>query len=433
MNVTIEDVSACRKRLKVEVPSDRVNAEFEKISDEFHKEAKLPGFRAGKAPKSMILKRFSQDIDEETKRKLLPKAYYEVVDQKKLNVVSAPQFEEVKYQRGMTMSFSTTVDLAPEFALPSYKGIEVKKGDETVKDEEIEKSLKSLVTMRSKFENVTGRGLQLEDFAVITFTGVSEGKPIKEIVPDERLLGGAEKFWLRMHVDEFVPGFVTALLGLNIGEKRTVDLELPADFRVEVLKGKKVSYDVELHEIKEQKLPEITDEIAKEFGLENVETLRAKVKESLEENAKRQIDGERRNTIIQKLLESVNFDLPESWVQDETRDVVYQIVSENQSRGITPGVLEEKKQEIFENASRTAKDRVKLQFIVQKIAEAESIKIEESDVSQEVFRLAQQNQTTPEKIAKRLAEPGVYYSLRQQITTRKVLDFLVKEAKISES
>lgn len=429
MNVTIEDISACRKRLKIEVPSDRVNTVFDEVTGEFLKFAQIPGFRAGKAPKPMVLKRFSKEIDDETKRKLLPKAYGDAVDQKKLKVVSSPQFEEVKYQRGFTMSFSTTVDIAPDVVLPEYKGLEVKKEEVQVTEEQINNAVKSLVVMRSTFETVQGRPVQADDFAIITFKGSVEGKEISELVPNERLLGGSEKFWMRVNPGEFAPGFTEQLIGMNLNDKKTITVDFPADFRVAELAGKKGSYEVELHEIKSQKVPEMTDELAKELGQESATALRETVEKTLKEQEEQRIANSQTNEIVRKLLDAVNFELPESWVADETQDVIYQIVSENQNRGIAQNQLEDKKQEIFENATKTAKERVKLSFVVQNIAEKETIKVEEQDMISEIGRIAQYSRTPIEQVAKRVSDPQVYYSIRRQILNRKVLDFLRKEAK----
>jgi trigger factor len=430
MNVTIEDLSSCRKRLKIEVPSDRVNAMFDEVSSEFLKFAQIPGFRAGKAPKPMVLKRFSKDIDEETRKKLLPKAYYDAVEEKKLKVVSSPQFEDVRYQRGLTMSFTTTVDLAPEFSLPTYKGIEIKDEAVALTEKQVEDAIKSLVVMRSTFETIQGRPVQADDFAIITFSGTVDGQSIAEVAPTEKLLAGSEKFWMRINATEFVPGFTDQVIGMNVGDKKTITVDFAADFRAPELAGKKASYEVELHEIKAQQIPEMTDELAKELGQESAEKLRETVKSTLEEQEKQRIQAAQTNDIVKKLLDAVTFDLPESWVNDETQDVVYQIVSENQSRGIAQNVMEEKKQEIYENATKTAKERVKLSFIVQNIAEKESIKIEEQDMIAEIGRMAQAYRMPMEKVAKRVSDPQVYYSVRRQILTRKVLDFLRKEAKL---
>lgn len=403
---------------------------FDEVTGEFMKFAQIPGFRAGKAPKPMVLKRFSKEIDDETQRKLLPKAYGDAVDQKSLKVVSSPQFEDIRYQRGLTLSFTTTVDLAPDVVLPQYKGLEVKKEEVVVSDDKVKDAVKSLLTMRSTFETIAGRAVQAEDFAVITFTGTIDGKPILEIVPQERLLGGSERFWMRVNNAEFVPGFTDQLIGMNVGDKKEITVEFPADFRVADLVGKKAVYSVELHEIKSQQVPEMTDELAKELGQESAEKLRETVRKTLEEQETQRIANTQTNDIVRKLLDSVNFELPESWVADETQDVIYQIVSENQNRGIAQNQLEEKKQEIFENASKTAKERVKLSFIVQNIAEKEAIKVEEQDMISEIGRIAQQSRTPMEQVAKRISDPQVYYSVRRQILSRKVLDFLRKEAKL---
>ena len=129
MNITVEDVAPCKKRLKIEVPANRVQQAFDRVADGFQKEARIPGFRPGHAPRAVVLKKFHKDIEGETQRTLVPEAYQEAISEKKLRVVSAPEIEDLKYQPGLSLSFSTVVELVPEFKLPEYKGFALKQQD----------------------------------------------------------------------------------------------------------------------------------------------------------------------------------------------------------------------------------------------------------------------------------------------------------------
>src|SRR5471032_1096832 len=188
MNITVEDVAPCQKRLKIEVPANRVQEAYDRVANDFQKEARIPGFRPGHAPRTVVVKKYHKDIESEAQRSLVPEAYEEAITEKKLRVVSAPQIEDLKYQPGLSLSFSTVVELVPEFKLPEYKGLALKKQETEVKDEEIEKTLQSLADQRANFEDAPERPVAMDDFAVISYTGKLDGKPMVDLVPDAKNL-----------------------------------------------------------------------------------------------------------------------------------------------------------------------------------------------------------------------------------------------------
>src|SRR5277367_5507083 len=250
MNITVEDVAPCKKRLKIEVPANRVKQAYDRVADDFQKEARIPGFRPGHAPRTVVLKKYHKDIESEAQRTLVPEAYREAITEKKLRVVSPPAIEDLKYQAGLSLSFSTVVELVPDFKLPNYKGLVLKKQETGVKEEEVEKTLNSLADQRANFEDAPDRPLAMDDFAVISYSGKLEDQPLTELVPDAKNLGHNPNFWLWMRTEGFLPKFAEQCVGLKKGETRTIEIEFPADFPQAELAGKKVSYEVELKEIK---------------------------------------------------------------------------------------------------------------------------------------------------------------------------------------
>ncbi len=196
------------------------------------------------------------------------------------------------------------------------------------------------------------------------------------------------------------------------------------------LAGKKATFFVDVTAIKEKKLPEVNDDFAKKVGLDNVEKLKDTVRKSLLTEAESQQNAELRRQIADHLLSRVQFELPESLVKQETRSIVYDVVRENSMRGATKEQLEEKKDEIFGFATQTAQGRLRTSFILDAIAEAEQIKVEEAEVEQRVAQLAQRARTTPEKYKAQLAEKNGFGEIEEQILVGKTLDFLVENAKI---
>jgi trigger factor len=429
MNITVEDVAPCKKRLKIEVPANRVQQAYDRVATDFQKEARIPGFRPGHAPRTVVLKKFQKDIESETQRTLVPEAYQEAVNEKKLRVVSAPEIEDVKYRPGLSLSFSTVVELAPEFKLPAYKGLVLKKQETEVKDEEIDKVLQNLADQRAKFDDAPDRPLAMDDFGVILYTGKIDGTPVIELAPEAKHLAQNPQFWLWMRPEGFLPKFAEQCVGMKKGETRTVEIEFPADFPQAVLAGRKAQYEVELKEIKIKNSPPIDDAFAQEVAKMNLADLKVRARENMEEEKKSQADRAARAEIVQKLISSVEFELPPSTVDEETHAAVYDIVAENQARGISASVLEEKKDEIFNNAARSAKDLVKFKFIAGQIAENEKIEVTNEQIAQHLAFLAQREGVTLEKMVDRVRKNNAFGAIRQQILRQAVLDFLLKEAK----
>lgn len=431
MNVTVEEVSPCRKRLKIEIPPNRVSEAIDRVTDEYQKVARIPGFRPGKAPRAVIVKKFSKDIESEMQRTLVPEACREAIKDKKLNVVSRPEIEDLKFQAGLSLSFSTLVELAPEFKLPEYKGLVIKKSDKDVTDEDVEKAITSVLEQHAEFVDVDPRPLVKDDFAVINFSAVCEGKGLKEILPEPaHSLAESTDFWLWVKDEAFLPKFADQCIGLTVGERREVNVEFPADFRHAEVAGKKATYTVELKQIKARKLPELTDAFAQELAKVNVDEFRSKVRENLDAQKKNQADRDEKGQLVEKLLQGVNFDLPPSVVAEETNQTVYDIVSENQARGIPVSMLEEKKAEIYANATKTAQEKVKLTFVARKIADEEKITVSQDELLGRLQFLAQQQQMSIEQLIKTVSENGAIANIEDRLLLGKVLDFLLQNAKV---
>ena len=429
MTITLEDVAPCKKRLKIEVPANRVQEAYDRVASDFQRGARIPGFRPGHAPRTIVLKRYGKDIESETQRTLVPEAYREAVEEKKLRVVSSPEIEDLKYQPGMSLSFSTMVEVVPDFAMPPYKGLVLKKQDTEVSDADVDHALENLANQRATFDDAPDRPLAMEDFAVITYSGTLDGTPIVELVPETKQLGHNAKFWLWMRADGFLPKFAEQLVGLEKGGKRTIEIAFPENFQQTAVAGKTAQYEVELHEIKVKKAPPVDDAFAQELAQMDLAPLKERVKENLQAEKSAQADRAARTEIMQKLIAAVDFDLPPTAVEEETHAAVYDIVAENQARGIAANVLEEKKDEIFANASKNAKELVKFKFVANRIAEQENIEVTREQLARQIGLLAQREGIPIEKMADKIQKNNAMGGLTQQILRQAVLDFILKEAK----
>ena len=431
MNITVENLAPCKKLLRVEVDAKAVDETFDAIVKDFQKQAALPGFRPGKAPRDMVVKKYEADIQEEAKRKLIGDHYRKALEEKKLNVLGYPDIEEIQFGRGKVLQFAATVETAPEFPLPDYKGLPAKREAKSVSDEDVERALKMLAGQHTKFETVA-REIRMGDVAVVNYHGTCEGKPVTDIAPTAKGLTEKANFWLDIEPNAFIAGFAEQMLGAKAGDKRTINVDFPADFVTKELQGKKGAFAVEILEVKEKMLPAVDDEFAKKYGAENLEKLRAGVRVDLENELKYSQAKAVRGQIVRGLLDKVQFDLPESAVANETRNVVYDIVRENSQRGVPRDLIEKQKDEIYSVAANSAKERVKMAFLIQRIAEQEKISVTQEEVLQRAHQMAGMYQIPLEKFIKDLQKRNGVHELYDQIAHEKVLAFLEQNAKVED-
>jgi trigger factor len=429
VNVTVENLGPCKKLVRIEVEAEKVNETFESVTGDFRKAANLPGFRPGKAPKEMVVRKYEKDIEDEARRKLISDAYRKAVEEQKLDVLGKPDIEEIQFSRGQPLQFAATVETAPEFQLPDYKGLMVTREAKVVTDADVEKALTVLREQRTEFKDVD-RPLASGDIAVVNYKGTCEGKPITDIAPTAKGLTDKSNFWVEATPNSFIPGFADQLIGAKAGEKRTVNVDFPADFVTPQLAGKKGVYEVEVTQVKEKALPALDEALAKAYSAESLEKLREGVRRDLENELNHNQNKAVRNQIIRTLLDRVNFDLPASAVAQETRNVVYNIVQDNAKRGISRDVIEQQKEQIYTAATHGAKERVKVAFLMQKIAEKEDIKVSQEEIAHRVQFLAGLYQIPADKFLKDLQKRNGLIEVYDQIMNEKVIDMLQQNAKI---
>ena len=432
MNITVETLAPCKKLVRIELDATAVDAAFDAITKDYQKQAALPGFRPGKAPRDMVAKKYEAEIKDEAKRKLIGDAYRKAMDEKKISVVGYPDIEEIQFGRSQVLQFAATVETAPEFELPEYKGLPAHIETKAVTDADVTRALDMLRGQHAKFDTAA-RSLANGDIAVVNYSGTCEGKVITELAPTAKGLTEQKNFWVETTDGAFIPGFAAQLIGAQAGDKRTVNVDFPADFVTRELQGKKGVYEVELVEVKEKVLPALDEEFAKKFGAESLEKLTAGVRTDLENELKYSKTKAIRNQVVTALMSKVNFDLPESAVANETRNVVYDLVRQNTQRGVARELIETQKDEIYTAAAANAKERVKLAFIVGKIAAAEKIEVTQEDALRRAQSLAMMNQMPFDQFIKDLQKRNGVNELYEQVQHEKVLELLEKNAVLTEA
>ena len=431
MEVTITDLSPCKKQLRIEIDAETVNAKFDSVAKDFRRHAHLPGFRPGKAPLANVMRSYGDKIGEEAKRTLMSDSYSKALKENGLRPVIMPEVEELQFGHGKPFQYLATLEVTPAFELPEYNGLEVDKERRTVTGADIDKALDTLREQRVSYTDVD-RPAGEDDFIVVNFTGTIDDKPITDLVKVARGLTEQKNYWLNAKHNPLIPGIVEALIGSGKDDKKTVTVTIPNDFIYEELVGKEARYEIEIVQVKEKSLPELDDKFAKGFGAESMDKLREGVENDLKNELEYSLKKSVRNQCVDKLLDAVNCDLPETIVNEATRLGVHNIVQQNHQRGVGKEVIDENKDRIYANAKADAEVRVKANYILSKIAEKEGIKVTDQELSRQVAAMATQQKVKPQKLAQQLKDNGTIYQVQEEILNAKVIDLLEEKAKVTE-
>ena len=432
MKVEVENQPQGLSTLRIELPPDVVRKEWDSIASNYSRYARIPGYRAGRAPREVIEKKFRKEIQDELTQNLVSKSYREAIEQKKLRVVSLNDVGDVEFGKDRSLRFIATVVTAPEFELPEYKNIPVQLPEVEVTEQEIDAALERLRDQAADFLNVAHRELAMDDFAVIDFTGAIDAMPISEIVPEaSKNLHGGKKFWLHLAPKNFLPEFCEQIVGMKPGETRSVQVVFPAEFPVAGLAGKKADYAVTLTEIKEKVLPPVDDSFAaKLLPDKTLADLRHTIEHNLEHEKEHELDRAKEAQIVKFLHEHVSFDLPSSLLKNETRRALNELVHRNRQRGVTDDLLKTKEKELIEGAGSLAAHRLKTNFILHRIAEQEKIQVTREEIDNSIREQAAQFNVSVEKMRKEFEENDRVNGLADQILLGKTLDFLKQNVSV---
>jgi len=438
VNVTVTDVSDLRKELTVSLSADELASEEQSILKEFQKQAKVPGFRAGKAPFPMIRQRFRKALQEELSKKVMSRAYQFAVEDKELEVFTIVEANEVEsIDVTQDLAVDLTVDLNPTFDLPTYKGLETKVPSTEVSDEEVDEAIERMRRERADFK-VVERAAEASDYVKLSYTGKVGDEAISAIIPDapaNKSWAGVENGWEEAGTDEAkqfgVPAVIDGIVGMAKDETKSVEQTFEDDFKIEELRGKTATYEITVHEVRERVLPELDEEFLKGLQLESVEELKGRVLESLEAQKEQKKAEAQRQQIVDQILAAVEFPLPMSAVESETQNVMGRIMMENMQRGVPREEFEKNKEGLHDQSAQIAQRDVKMRFVLGKIASEEKIQVEQEDLSRAIMSVAQQQRRSPEELVKELQKDrNQVNQLQQQVLIGKTLDFLTKEAKV---
>lgn len=428
MSITVEDISNTRKRLKIEIPTDVIEKEYISSLESVRQRAKIPGFRPGKAPVNLIEKKFGEDIKADIIDRLVPDYYSKALKESELVPVTMPNFEDKPdLKRNEPLSFSLTVEVRPRISNLNYTGLKVEDIVTNVEDREIEETLKGLQEERAMFE-VVEREIRENDLIVIDYTKL-DPTGTKE-------LASAKDQVMNLGNNLAPKGILDELTGKKKGD--VVEISLPSVEGEEIKEDKGNRLKITVKEIKEKKLPEIDNEFAKDFGHESLEILREKIKEGLLKAKNDNAATQQKAKLLEKLVESQDFDIPESLLERELETLV---VNEKASKKQTKELISEadtkaaaKKTDDSELSGKLrpkAVNNVKATILLDMIAEKEGINVTEEELKSKIMLLARHFQTTPEAVINLfVTKDGSLENLKHTIRDEKVLDLILSKAEI---
>jgi trigger factor len=434
VNIEIKDVSATRKNLVVSLDQAEVAAEHQATIAEFGRQASLPGFRPGKAPAALILKRYGKDISEEFKQKVVSKAYRGGMEQAKLDVLNVTNVDTGTIEANAAAQVTFTIDVRPTFVLPDYSNLttEIVASEPTAA--EIDVVVEQIRGERADFK-VAERPAQKGDYVKLAYEGKIDGQPILEIAAEKQIYGKVPQTWEEVEGENegLIPGLGKQLAGVKAGDKKDITITFPAEFAaVPALVGKTAVYAVEIQEIRERVLPALDEAFFKAQQVDDLEGLKSKVSANLKGRKEYENRQAQRRQITEALNAKVDFPVPDSLVESETQSVLRNFIEENMRRGVPQEQFEKDKKELFEGAKKAAAVRVKTQLILAKIAEEEKISVTEQDIDAFIYREATINNSSPDKLVKDLTKNrDRLRAVQQSIIFDKALDLLVSKAKVS--
>ena len=432
MTAEITPVEGCRSKVHVELPADDVAVVYKEILARYRREASIPGFRKGKAPVSAIERLFASSLEQDLSQRAVQKAWNDVVREKELKVVHLVDIENVSVARATGLSADFTYDAEPEFSLPAYDAIPVSFEKDSVTDAQVEERLEGLRRSSASYKDADAAHAIVDgDLVQGSLTGSADGGPIDDLVGEEhKSLASTDSAWCRAGAEYgAIPGFGLAVVGLHIGDSVAFDAVFPDDFHVEALRGKTVHYEGKVAKVSTTVLPEVDADFCKRFGANDADALRDLLRKRLEMQAEAVNASRKREAICHYLLANTAFEPPKSIVEAETRGIVQDMISSGVQNGVNKEDILKDKEKILADAERLANDRVRVQFILRSIADAEKITAPRGEVLSRVRDIATRRGETFDKTLADLKRRGAMDDIEHSVLSDKTLAWLAERAK----
>jgi trigger factor len=423
MKTELTDVSETQKTLSIEIPSDVVDAEINRIAKDYSKQARIPGFRPGKVPAGVVKQRFREQILHDVMHGLIPKAVDEALQSRGIEPVDTPNIKDVELKEGQPLTFVAAIETVPSFDPGDLSTIAATKASSVITDEVVEQSLQRMREHGAKFEPVEGRPIADSDTAVLDISRTDKDGEADTHNDVSIELGAPAN----------PPGFDANLVGLNKGEQKTFTVHFPADYAVKEMADTDVSYSVTVKDIRRKVVPELDDEFAKDWKADTLAELRERVRADLETEARESSTRQLRSDILKQLSERVTFEPPASMVDREidrrleefARQLMQQNVDPRQA-GIDWGQFREAQRE-------TARAAVASALVLDEIARRDQIAVAPEDIDREIEQFAERAGRTPAALRAQIEKEGSLPRLLAGLRREKALDHVMAKAGVARS
>ena len=418
--------SECEREITAEVPADVVAKETEQIVAKYQKLARIPGFRKGKVPASLIRKQFAGEIKQEVVEKLIPQTLQAETQRQGLTPVSQPRVTDLHAHEGEPLRFTAAFEIMPAFDVPEYKHLGISKPHVDVTDDDLNKEIESIRERQANFDAVNeDRPLQDGDYASITFEGSPKPKEGEE--PSANPPAKMEDVLVEIGGSNTVKEFTENLRGAKPGDERTFDVSYPEDFSEPKLAGQTITYKVTVNGIKKKSLPELNDDFAKEVGqFDNFDDFKTKFRENMREQKQQSAESEAKDKLVEQLVNSANFPVPEAFISQQIdlrlnrglQALAQQGMREQDMRKLDMSRLREGQRE-------GAVREVKAAMILDKIADQENIEVSDEELNNEIHHLASHTGEDFNALYSRLSRDGSLDRIRDRMRNEKTLNHLL--------
>jgi trigger factor len=414
--------ASCRRELELEIPVEEVSKSSEKVAKEFAKIARVPGFRPGKAPISLIKRRFAEEIKSEVLQNLVPETVEKAVAEQKLSPISQPQVDKLEFNEGQPVKFRASFDVLPEFTLAGYKSLEIEMPEMTITDEDVTKALAETQQRAAAFAPVEGRAVENDDFVQVKLHGTTEGggEPLQ-----------AESVLCHVGAEETMEPFNENLRGANVGDHKDFDVNYPADYPDAKLAGKLFHYSVDVLGIKTKKLPELNDDFAKDVSdATTLDELKTKIRESLEHEKNHRQKELQREKVIGELVKLHDFPVPESLVEHQMDVRLERVVRSLAQQGVDPRAVNVDWVSLRRRQEERAKEDVKAELVIDRIATEEKIEVTDEELEHEIEHLASHSGESAEAVRARLTKQEALDRMKAKLRSDKTIDWLAQNASV---
>ncbi|MGB9067724.1 MAG: trigger factor [Candidatus Acidiferrales bacterium] len=421
--------ATCRREIELEIPADKVQKAADKITRDIIKVARIPGFRPGKAPMTLVRRRFADDIQGEVVQSLVPEALEKALGEKNLIPVTRPEVDKVEFKDGEPLKFRAVFEVLPEFELGDYKNLTVQVEEIAAGNAEVDKAVEEMRERAATFVPVEGRAAQDGDSVLIKLKGMPTegGEPVE-----------ADNVMVPLGAEETLASFTENLRGANAGETKTFQAKYPDDYPDPKLAGKTYDFTVEVQAIKEKKLPELNDDFVKEAAGENAELktldeLRKKIRESIEASRDHQQRTQAQDRILEQLTKAHDFPVPEALIEGQMDTRLERMVRTFAAQGIDPRGMNVDWAGIRGKQRDRAITDVKAELLLDRIATAEKIDATDEEVEKEIEHLAEHRGESATAMRARLTKEGTLDTMKSKLRSNKTIDWLYSNARIEKT